>query len=603
MSTSIRISGSSDNLFTADLTLAANRTHDLNGNSVTFLKSNFEFRAADALTSTIGFRYRNLANNQNIFSIKNQGRVEINGSDALVLLGGTSYTAYWLTTPTAQMSMFNEGLNQVGFRQNTNNLLFQRGGGGVGETHSSITIANGSWNIGLNWAALTANLNIGMTTLDQARLGVQAANGNSANKTIVVRNHLNTGNILDVRNSGKFAFNTDSISDVDYVFQGTGTSSYGVYVAGSFGNAGITSLVSATTRHSYYAAWCGFGAAYSAANSGGGATVTGTRIGFSADNFNPSDYQNIGFYGNVTNTGSSNAIQFYANAPNAGDYSFYSQAGENYFRAVDGSGVNRTLTVRNHLNTGNYFEVTNSGDIIANGATGDLNLTSIGYLSGKAGSANTFYGRSAGQTSSTGGNNTFIGYVAGLGCSTGSGNTFIGSNAGVGNNSGSNVFIGESAGSSAVGSGSVIIGAGSAASSSSGSLNCFIGFQVALYASSGAENCAFGRASLLSLGTGSQNIAMGQDSGAYRGSGFDANENPSNSVFLGAFSKAGGSNQTNQIVVGHNAVGEGSNTARIGNSSVTELHVGGNGASLALKSPDGTTWRISVDNTGTLVIV
>ena len=368
MSTSIRISGSSDNLFTADLTLAANRTHDLNGNSVTFLKSNFEFRAADALTSTIGFRYRNLANNQNIFSIKNQGRVEINGSDALVLLGGTSYTAYWLTTPTAQMSMFNEGLNQVGFRQNTNNLLFQRGGGNTAETHSSITIANGSWNIGLNWAALTANLNIGMTTPNQARLGVQAANGNGANKTIVVRNHLNTGNILDVRNSGKFAFNTDSISDVDYLFQGTGTSSYGVYVAGSFGYSGVISLVSSTTRHNYYAAWCGFGSAYNAANSGGGATVTGTRIGFSADNFNPSDYQNIGFYGNVTNTGSSNAIQFYANAPNAGDYSFYSQAGENYFRAVDGSGANRTLTVRNHLNTGDLFQILNSGraDFISN---------------------------------------------------------------------------------------------------------------------------------------------------------------------------------------------------------------------------------------------
>jgi hypothetical protein len=196
----------SNNLFTADLTLAANRTHDLNGNSVTFLKSNFEFRAADALTSTIGFRYRNLANNQNIFSIKNQGRVEINGSDALVLLGGTSYTAYWLTTPTAQMSMFNEGLNQVGFRQNTNNLLFQRGGGNVGETHSSITIANGSWNIGLNWAALTANLNIGMTTLDQARLGVQASDGNGANKTIVVRNHLNTGDLFQILNSGRADF-------------------------------------------------------------------------------------------------------------------------------------------------------------------------------------------------------------------------------------------------------------------------------------------------------------------------------------------------------------------------------------------------------------
>lgn len=191
------------NLFTQDLTLAANRTHDLNGNSVTFLKSNFEFRAVDALSNTIGFRYRNLANTQNIFSIKNQGRVEINGSDALVLLGGTSYTAYWLTTPTAQMSMFNEGANSVGFRQNTNDLLFQRGGGAASETHTSISVLNGSWNFGLNWASATAMLNVGMGTLNQARLGVQAINGNSGERVLGLRNHTNTGWLAEFRNDGK----------------------------------------------------------------------------------------------------------------------------------------------------------------------------------------------------------------------------------------------------------------------------------------------------------------------------------------------------------------------------------------------------------------
>jgi hypothetical protein len=273
-------------------------------------------------------------------------------------------------------------------------------------------------------------------------------------------------------------------------------------------------------------------------------------------------------------------------------------------QATDGDGLNKALAVRNHLDTGDYFQVTNSGDIIANGATGNLNLTSIGYLSGKSGNANTLYGRSAGQNLTTGEDNLFMGYTAGISCVTGSGNVSLGSGAGLSNNGAANVFIGASAGFGNTGSGSVVIGGGFAGGiSGTGSQNCLIGQQVALSATSGAENCAFGRASLLSLGTGSQNIAMGQDSGAYRGLGFDANENPSNSVFLGAYSRANNSNQTNQIVIGHNATGEGSNTARIGNSSVTELHVGGNGASLALKSPDGTTWRISVDNSGNLVIV
>ena len=273
------------------------------------------------------------------------------------------------------------------------------------------------------------------------------------------------------------------------------------------------------------------------------------------------------------------------------------------FRALNGNSGERVFGLRNHTNTGWAFEVRNNLDIIANGGSNNDNITSIGYLSGKAGNANTFFGRSAGQASSTGQDNTMIGYTAGLSCSTGNQNVFIGSSAGSNTNGSYNVYVGALAAFLNSGSGNTVIGAGQAASSGTGSQNCFIGFQVALYASSGGENCAIGRASLLSLGTGSGNIAMGQDSGAYRGVGFDSNANPSNSIFLGAYSRANDSNQTNQIVIGHNAIGEGSNTARIGNSSLTELHVGGNGAALALKSPNGTTWRISVDNSGTLVIV
>jgi hypothetical protein len=40
-------------------------------------------------------------------------------------------------------------------------------------------------------------------------------------------------------------------------------------------------------------------------------------------------------------------------------------------------------------------------------------------------------------------------------------------------------------------------------------------------------------------------------------------------VFLGVESKPLGNSQTNQIVIGHNAVGAGSNTVTLGNTAIT----------------------------------
>jgi hypothetical protein len=79
------------------------------------------------------------------------------------------------------------------------------------------------------------------------------------------------------------------------------------------------------------------------------------------------------------------------------------------------------------------------------------------------------------------------------------------------------------------------------------------------------------------------------------------NITPENSVFIGAGTKSGTNNDTNQIVIGHNAIGDGSNTARIGNTSTTALYVGGAAAGVVLKSPNGTAYKITVDNNGLLV--
>jgi hypothetical protein len=64
---------SADNLFTANLTLGANRTHDMNGNSMTFLKSNVEFRASGGLSSGRVVTYRDYTNSSDLASISNDG--------------------------------------------------------------------------------------------------------------------------------------------------------------------------------------------------------------------------------------------------------------------------------------------------------------------------------------------------------------------------------------------------------------------------------------------------------------------------------------------------------------------------------------------------
>jgi hypothetical protein len=274
------------------------------------------------------------------------------------------------------------------------------------------------------------------------------------------------------------------------------------------------------------------------------------------------------------------------------------------FRASDGLSANKTFWTRNHTNTADTFAVLNSGDVIANGGSGNVNITSIGSASGKSGNVLTAFGAGAGMSSLSGTENAFFGYNAGQNCSAGSYNLFAGANAGGQNNASDNVFLGSSAGANNTGGRNVIIGSGLAGWLGTGSSNTITGTGACQGLSSGSNNSSYGNLALANVGTGSGNVGIGDYAGTLRGAGFsDTNLNPSESIFIGAYSKAQNSNQSNQIVIGLNAVGEGSNTARIGNSSVTELHIGGNGASLALKSPNGTTWRISVDNSGNLVIV
>jgi hypothetical protein len=102
-----------------------------------------------------------------------------------------------------------------------------------------------------------------------------------------------------------------------------------------------------------------------------------------------------------------------------------------------------------------------------------------------------------------------------------------------------------------------------------GSENTAIGRITMFSNTTGTQNTAVGVRSLQDNTTGSLNTSVGYQSGRFLPDGITAVTIANNSVFIGAQSRAAADNQTNQIVIGQTAIGLGSNTTVIGNSSTT----------------------------------
>ncbi len=86
----------------------------------------------------------------------------------------------------------------------------------------------------------------------------------------------------------------------------------------------------------------------------------------------------------------------------------------------------------------------------------------------------------------------------------------------------------------------------------------------------GNANTNAGYNGLGALITGNNNVSFGFESGRYIADGTTLLTNSSSSVFIGHQAKANAQSQSNQIVIGQGAVGGGSNTATIGNTSITK---------------------------------
>ena len=191
-------------------------------------------------------------------------------------------------------------------------------------------------------------------------------------------------------------------------------------------------------------------------------------------------------------------------------------------------------------------------------------------------SANVFIGYRTGLAATLAFNNVFVGNTAGTSTTTGNNNMFIGSLAGQFNTTGNaNVYIGERAGQNGVtASNNAFIGSLSG-NVNIGNNNSFFGYYSAIANTSGTNNSGFGFGSGGSNTTGSNNLFIGANSGVYLANGVTANQTSGTSIFIGVDTKALSAGNTNQIVIGYNAIGNGSNTVTIGNTSIANNYFNG----------------------------
>jgi hypothetical protein len=119
------------------------------------------------------------------------------------------------------------------------------------------------------------------------------------------------------------------------------------------------------------------------------------------------------------------------------------------------------------------------------------------------------------------------------------------------------------------GSGNVAVGANALSSNLNGQSNQAIGYNALSQNTSGSLNVAIGQGALYSNTTGLRNIGIGVGAGDVVAAG-TPNQTSSESIYIGRTTRASVDGNTNEIVIGNQAVGNGSNTVTLGNDSITK---------------------------------
>jgi len=233
-----------------------------------------------------------------------------------------------------------------------------------------------------------------------------------------------------------------------------------------------------------------------------------------------------------------------------------------------------------YYNTTGYYNTASGVSALHNNTTGNYNTASgaNALYYNTTGSSNTASGASALHNNTTGSNNTASGVSALFYNTTGYYNTASGVNALYNNTTGSN---NTASGANALyynttGNYNTASGANALHNNTTGYWNTASGANALYYNTTGSSNTASGVSALFYNTTGYYNTASGASAGFYIADGTTPNQTSNYSVLLGANAKPLADGDTNEIVIGYNAIGNGSNTVTLGNDSITTTVLKGN---------------------------
>ena len=262
----------------------------------------------------------------------------------------------------------------------------------------------------------------------------------------------------------------------------------------------------------------------------------------------------------ITGTGTTNRISKFTASGTIGDSQIFNN-GTNVGIGAESTSARLDVRAQGALATDIAFRVRNSADtanIIQARGNGDV---FIGLNSGNitTGGGNTAFGQSTLTVNTSGYNNTAIGFAALFQNTTGFSNTAVGR---------------QSLYANTTGTSNTAIGLQSLYANTTGTNNTAIGLQ-SLYANTtGTNNTSLGIQSLSQLTSGNSNLALGASSAQKISDGNNLTSS-TNSIFIGQNTRALENSQTNQIVIGYNAIGLGSNSVVLGNTSITRTALRG----------------------------
>jgi len=239
--------------------------------------------------------------------------------------------------------------------------------------------------------------------------------------------------------------------------------------------------------------------------------------------------------------------------------------------------------VGNDVLSANTTGIGNTG--VGNGTlslstTGNYNV-GVGFevlLSNTSGSSNVAGGYQTLRANTIGVENVAIGIQSMYVNTSGNYNVAIGRRPLFANTTGSyNVVAGhEAMYANTIGGYNVAIGPNVLYSNTTGSRNVTIGEQSMYANTTGGFNVAVGADSLGNSTTGSYNASLGNLAGTFQADGVTPLADPENSIYIGASCRGFDNSDSNSIVIGYSAIGEGSNTTVIGSTSTTKTHLHGN---------------------------